>query len=280
MDPIEGIKVSKDSTFAMLLEAQERNYEIHYMQASDMFLTDDKVLANASQIQLKDQASNWFKIAAPNRIAVSDLDAVLMRKDPPFNMEYIYNTYLLDRVQETGTLVINHPTSLRNANEKLFATQFSNCITPYIAIFKINHDDANRNVILETITQLEQRTVMAQKLIPEYVEGDKRVLLIDGEPIPFALLRVPSKGELRANLAKGGSAHSVALSARDRYICEQIKPALQAMQLSFVGIDIIGEYLTEINVTSPTGIRELDKMHNLNISATLLDHIEKTLETI
>jgi len=309
MDPIEGIKVSKDSTFAMLLEAQERNYEIHYMQASDMFLTDDKVLANASQIQLKDQASNWFKIAAPNRIAVSDLDAVLMRKDPPFNMEYIYNTYLLDRVQETGTLVINHPTSLRNANEKLFATQFSNCITPYIvssqqqqlnefidehkkvvvkpldgmagdSIFKINHDDANRNVILETITQLEQRTVMAQKLIPEYVEGDKRVLLIDGEPIPFALLRVPSKGELRANLAKGGSAHSVALSARDRYICEQIKPSLQAMQLSFVGIDIIGEYLTEINVTSPTGIRELDKMHNLNISATLLDHIEKTLETI
>jgi len=231
-----------------------------------------------------------------------------MRKDPPFDMEYIYNTYLLDRVQDSGTLVVNHPTSLRNANEKLFATQFNNCITPYIvsskqnqlnefidqhktivvkpldgmagdSIFQINHDDANRNVILETITQLEKRTVMAQKLIPEYVEGDKRVLLINGEPAPYALLRVPSKGELRANLAKGGSAHSVALNERDQYICEQIKPMLQSMQLSFVGIDIIGDYLTEINVTSPTGIRELDKMHKLNISATLFDHIESSLET-
>lgn len=309
MDPIEGIKVSKDSTFAMLLEAQKRGYEIHYLQATDMFLKDQKVFANTAQIQVKDKASNWFKTAEPICLDMSDLDAVLMRKDPPFNMEYIYNTYLLDRVQEAGTLVANHPTSLRNANEKLFATQFSNCITPYLvssqhhqlnefidehkeivvkpldgmagdSIFRIHHKDANRNVILETITQLEQRTVMAQKLIPEYVEGDKRVLLINGEPIPFALLRVPSKGELRANLAKGGSAHSVPLSARDRYICEQIKPALQAMQLSFVGIDIIGEYLTEINVTSPTGIRELNKMHDMNISATLFDHIEKSLEAL
>jgi len=298
MDPIEGIKVSKDSTFAMLLEAQNRAYEITYMQACDLVLKDGKVLANAAHIEVQDQASNWFKTHAPRSIDLSTLDVVLMRN----------NTYLLDQVQQAGTLVVNHPTSLRNANEKLFATNFSRCIPPYIvssqksqlndfidehkhvvvkpldgmagnSIFQVKHDDTNRQVILETITQLEQQTVMAQKLIPEYVEGDKRVLLINGEPVPYALLRVPSKGELRANLAKGGSAHSIALSERDRYICEQIKPALQDMQLAFVGIDIIGEYLTEINVTSPTGIRELDKMHNLNISATLFDHIEHSLKT-
>ncbi len=306
MDPIEGIKVSKDSTFAMLLEAQNRGYEIHYMQAGDLLLKDDLVLANSMQISVDDQPNKWYSAKKPVLINLADLDVVLMRKDPPFNMEYVYTTYLLDRVQNQNTLVINHPQSLRNANEKLFATQFNNCITPYIvtrqqdalndfidehkiivvkpldgmagdSIFQIEHDDANRNVIIETITQLEQRTVMAQKLIPEYVEGDKRVLLINGEPIPYALLRVPSKGELRANLAKGGTGKGIELNERDRYICEQIKPKLQSMQLGFVGIDIIGDFLTEINVTSPTGIRELDKMYDLNISATLFDHIESQL---
>lgn len=306
MDPIEGIKISKDSTFAMLLEAQKRDYEIHYLQACDLFLKDDVVMSNTSQIRVQDQVNNWFEASNSTQLEMSQFDVVLMRKDPPFNMEYIYTTYLLDKVQKHGTLVVNHPTSLRNANEKLFATQFNDCITPYVvtqqqavlnefvdehkqvvvkpldgmagdSIFQVNYDDANRNVILETITQLEQRTVMAQKLIPEYVDGDKRILLINGEPIPYALLRVPAKGELRANLAKGGLAKGTELSSRDRYICEQIKPALQDMQLSFVGIDIIGEYLTEINVTSPTGIRELDKMYELNISATLFDHIENTL---
>ncbi len=307
MDPIEGIKVGKDSTFAMLLEAQKRCYEIHYMHASELILKDGQVKASSRQIRVQDQTSNWYELEESEQIDMAYLDVVLMRKDPPFNMQYIYTTYLLDRIQSHGTLVFNHPESLRNANEKLFATQFSDCIAPYIvtqqqgtlnefidehqtvvvkpldgmagdSIFKIEHDDANRNAILETITQLEQRTVMAQKLIPEYVHGDKRVLLINGEPISHALLRVPSKGELRANLAKGGTAKGVELSARDHYICEQIKPTLQAMQLSFVGIDIIGEYLTEINVTSPTGIRELDKMYDLNISAILFDHIETQLK--
>lgn len=307
MDPIEGIKASKDSTFAMLLEAQKRGYEIHYLQARDLFLKDDAVIANTAQIRVQDQASNWFEASASSQLEMSYFDVVLMRKDPPMNMEYIYTTYLLDRVQKLGTLVVNHPTSLRNANEKLFATQFNDCITPYLvtqqqavlnefidehkqvvvkpldgmagdSIFQVNYDDANRNVILETITQLDQRTVMAQKLIPEYVDGDKRVLLINGEPILYALLRVPLKGELRANLAKGGAGQGIELNARDRYICEQIKPALQDMQLCFVGIDIIGKYLTEINVTSPTGIRELDKMYDLNISETLFDHLESQLK--
>ncbi|MFK7815678.1 MAG: glutathione synthase [Gammaproteobacteria bacterium] len=307
MDPIEGIKVRKDSTFAMLLEAQNRGYEIHYLQSKDLYLKNDVVFANSVEISVQDQNNHWFTaIKDPIQHEMSAFDVVLMRKDPPFNMEYIYTTYLLDRAEECGVLVINHPASLRNANEKLFATKFKDCITPYIvsqqqtilnkfidehkkvvvkpldgmagdSIFQINNDDANRNVILETITQLNQRTVMAQKLIPEYVQGDKRVLLINGEPIPYALLRVPSKGELRANLAKGGSAQGIELNARDKYICSQIGPVLRAMQLSFVGIDIIGEYLTEINVTSPTGIRELDKMYDLNISATLFDHIENQL---
>lgn len=307
MDPIESINVRKDSTFAMLLEAQKRGYEIHYLQAGDMFLKNDTVFANTSKITIQDQSSDWFTAKDPIQVEMSNFNVVLMRKDPPFNMEYIYTTYLLDRVEESGTRVINHPASLRNANEKLFATKFKDCITPYVvtqqqtilnrfidehkkvvvkpldgmagdSIFQIGHDDANRNVILETITQLDQRTVMAQKLIPEYVQGDKRVLLINGEPIPYALLRVPSKGELRANLAKGGSAQGIELNARDKYICAQIGPSLRAMQLSFVGIDIIGEFLTEINVTSPTGIRELDKMYDLNISAILFDHIENQLK--
>ena len=309
MDPIEGIKVSKDSTFAMLLEAQRRRYEIHYIKASELLLKNGRLLANSKHIKVQDQSSNWFETKEPEQIDMSNLDVVLMRKDPPFDMQYIYTTYFLDRIQSHGTLVVNHPESLRNANEKLFATQFSNCIAPYIvtqqkvmlnefideqqtivvkpldgmagdSIFQIKHDDANRNAIIETITQFEKRSVMAQKFIPEYVHGDKRVLLINGEPVPYALLRVPSKGELRANLAKGGIAKGVELNARDHYICEQIKPTLQAMQLSFVGIDIIGEYLTEINVTSPTGIRELDKIYDLNICATLFDHIETQLKSI
>jgi len=298
MDPIEGIKVNKDSTFAMLLEAQKRGYAIHYMQAADLSLDNGQILATYQQISVQDQPDDWFQAEATKQINMTDLDVILMRKDPPFDMQYIYTTYLLDYVQKNGTLVINHPASLRNANEKLFATQFNNCITPYIvsqqqaalntfidqhklvvvkpldgmagdSIFQVHHDDPNRNVILETITQLGKRTVMAQKLIPEYVQGDKRILLINGEAIPYALLRVPSKGELRANLAKGGTGKGVELSKRDRFICEQLKPILQAMHLSFVGIDIIGEYLTEINVTSPTGIRELD---------TLFDHIETQLK--
>ncbi len=307
MDPIEGINISKDSTFAMLLEAQHRGYEIHYLQASDLILKDSKVLAQTCLLEVQDQAKNYFSKQAPRLINMSDLDVVLMRKDPPFDMEYIYTTYLLDRIQQNGTLVVNDPTSLRNANEKLFATQFNNCIAPYVvtqkqstlnefideykqivvkpldsmagdSIFQIKEDDANRNVILETITHQQQRTVMAQKFIPEYTQGDKRILLINGEAIPYALLRIPAKGELRANLAKGGSAQGIELSTRDHFICQQIKPILQNMGLSFVGIDVIGDYLTEINVTSPTGIRELDKMYDLNISVNLFDHIEIQLK--
>lgn len=306
MDPIAGINVSKDSTFAMLLEAQRRAYQVHYLQTSDLYLADTRIMGLVAQISVQDDQYDWYELRDPVPTDLSELDVVLMRKDPPFNMEYIYTTYLLDQLCETGTMVVNHPTSLRNANEKLFATRFAECTVPSVitrkkqilddfinahkeivikpldgmagdSVFRIQHNDPNRNAILETITRLGHRTVMAQQFITNYKKGDKRILIIDGEPIPYALVRIPTKGELRANLAKGGTAQSAELTARDRWICEQIKPELIALQLSFVGIDVIGDYLTEINVTSPTGIRELDKIHNLNICALLFDSIEKRL---
>lgn len=309
MDPIEHIKTAKDSTFAMLLEAQRRGYEIYYLQASDLVLTDNKVMAQIAQIKVQDNSDNWFELGKPSYKDLSELDVILMRKDPPFNMEYIYTTYLLDQLQNNGTLVVNHPTSLRDSNEKLFATKFSQCIVPTIvtaenkflndfidqqkevvvkpldgmagdSIFRIQHNDPNRNVILETITKYGHRTIMAQQFIPAYKQGDKRILLIEGEPVPYALVRKPAAGELRANLAKGGTAKGAELTARDKWICEQIKIDLIDMQLIFVGIDVIGEYLTEINVTSPTGIRELDKMYSLNICETLFNNIEKQLNKL
>ncbi len=308
MDPIEEINVSKDSTFAMLLEAQRRAYQIHYLQASELYLADNVVMGYAAQMSVQDDQSDWYELLDTVPTDLGELDVVLMRKDPPFNMEYIYTTYLLDQLCETGTMVVNHPAGLRNANEKLFATRFTECTVPFTvtrkkqvlddfinihkevvvkpldgmagdSVFRVQHDDPNRNVILETITHFGRRTVMAQQFIAAYKKGDKRILLIDGEPIPYALVRVPAKGELRANLAKGGTAQGAELTTRDRWICEQVKPALTAMQLSFVGIDIISNYLTEINVTSPTGIRELDKIYDLNICATLFDSIERRYET-
>ena len=309
MDPLENINISKDSTFAMLLEAQRRGYQIHYIQQSDLFLADNKVMGLAAQISLLDDKSEWYEIHKSGVKVLSELDVVLMRKDPPVNMEYIYTTYLLDQLQEARTLVINHPTSLRNVNEKLFAARFLECTVPSIVsrkkqilddfidehkeivikpldgmagdyIFHVQHNDLNRNVIIETMTHMGHRTVLAQKFIAAYKTGDKRILLIDGEPVSHALLRVPVEGELRANLAKGGTAKGAELSERDRWICKQLKPELVAMQLDFVGIDVIGNFLTEVNITSPTGVRELDKMYSLNICATLFDSIETRLNLI
>ena len=306
MDPIDKIKPEKDSTLAMLLEAQRRNYNIHYLQQSDLYLTDGRVMGKTSAISVQDSPSNWYETQNSTAKDLSEFDVVLMRKDPPMDMEYIYTTLLLDQLYLKGTLVVNHPSSLRNANEKLLATNFVACTPAFVisrskqilndflnehkdivvktldgmagdSVFRIQHNDPNRNVIIETITQLGHRTAMAQQFLPDYKKGDKRILLIDGEPIDYALLRVPAKGELRANLAKGGTAEGIKLSSRDRWICEQIKPTLVSMQPSFVGIDVIGDYLTEINITSPTGVRELDKMYDLNICATLFDSIENQL---
>ena len=306
MDPIEAINIHKDSTFAMLLEAQRRVWKIYYLHPSDLYLQGTEVMGHALQISVQDDSTCWVEPGDRVVRNLSDLDVILMRKDPPFDMEYIYTTFLLERVQQAGTLIVNPPHSLRNANEKLSVTHFPDCTVPFMvsrnreplghfidqhedivvkpldgmagdSVFRIWHEDPNRNVILETATQHGARTVMAQKLIADYRKGDKRILLIGGEPIPHALVRVPAQGELRANLARGGTPSAAALTERDRWICERIRPELKAIQIDFAGIDVIGGFLTEINITSPTGIRELDRLCGLNVAAALLDTIEQRL---
>lgn len=306
MDPIQGINIKKDSSFAMLLEAQRREWEIWYMVVDGLRLENNAVVSTASLLKVTDNANQWFELSEPEVIDLSSLDVILMRKDPPFNMEYIYVTYLLELVEKQDTLIVNQPDSLRDCNEKLFTAWFPQCCAPTLvgrrledfnrflseqsnivvkpldgmggkSIFIVHEHDKNRNVVFETLTDHEQRFAMAQKYIPEIQQGDKRVLLIDGHPVPYALARIPSEKDNRGNLAAGASAVGVELSTRDRWICDQIGPELSKRGLLFVGLDIIGDYLTEINVTSPTCIRELDHIYDLNISADLFDVIDSKL---
>ncbi len=303
MDPISRINIKKDSSFAMLLAAQKRGWDIKYMEMQDLYISNDVPMANMQSLQVVKNPQQWFTLANPRTSKLSDLDILLMRKDPPFDLEYIYATYILEHAERLGTLVVNSPAALRNVNEKFFITHFANCIAPtqisrnmailldFIAthqnaiikplegmggqrIFRANADDPNTRVILETMTNNETRFIMVQKYIPEIAAGDKRILLINGEPIPFALARIPAAGEIRGNLARGGNGKGVALSARDRWICRQVGPRLRALGLYFVGLDVIGDYLTEINVTSPTCIRELDSLYNIDIGSQLLDALE------
>ena len=306
MDPIASINPKKDSTLAMLLEAQSRDWTIYYMEQGDMFLRDNKAYAHMRQLTVSNDLSNWFESGQASLKAMDELDVILMRKDPPFNMEYIYTTYLLEHAEDAGVLVINKPQSLRDVNEKAYITWFPQCCAPTLmsrnagqlreflyewgdiilkpldamggdSVFRVRENDPNINVIIETITQHETRFVMAQRFIPEISEGDKRILLIDGRPIPFALARIAAPGETRANLAAGGHGEGMPLSERDLWICEQVGPTLRAKGLIFVGLDVVGDYLTEINVTSPTCIRELDAIYDLNISGWLMDCIETKL---
>ena len=300
MDPIGSINIKKDSSFAMLLAAQKRGWEVLYMEQSDLFLRDGRVYAHLRKLHVQDDPKDWFKLDAPHTEALERLDILLMRKDPPFDMEYIYSTHLLDRAEAEGVLVVNKPASLRDCNEKLYTAWFPECCAPTLvsrsktqfreflaeqsdivmkplhgmggaSIFRVRVDDPNTGVILETLTEHGQRFAMAQRFIPEISAGDKRILMIDGEPVPYALARIPAEGESRGNLAAGGRGEGVALSARDRWICEQIGPALRERGLTFVGLDVIGDYLTEINVTSPTCIRELDTLYGLDIAGQLMD---------
>jgi glutathione synthase len=306
MDPIGAIHYKKDSTLAMLLEAQRRGYALFYMEQADLYCRDTAPMARMRPLQVKADATNWFSLGAAQQLPLAQLDVMLMRKDPPFDENYIYTTHLLELAEQRGSLVINRPQSLRDANEKLFALQFPQCIPPTMvsaqaallreflaeqhdiivkplgamggaSIFRLTRTDPNINVVLEIMTQHGSRLVMAQRYLPEVLQGDKRILLIDGEPVPYALARIPAAGETRANLAVGGRGEGIALTERDRWICAQVAPALRARGLMFVGLDVIGEYLTEINVTSPTCIRELDTQFGLNISGMLLDRIETTL---
>ncbi|MEO6697411.1 MAG: glutathione synthase [Gammaproteobacteria bacterium] len=304
MDPIASINIKKDSSFAMLLEAQRRGWPIAYMEQGDLFLRDGKTYARMRSLRVEDNPKHWFELGGETTEPLTALDVILMRKDPPFDMEYIYTTYLLERAEVEGVLVVNKPQALRDCNEKLFTAWFPQCIPPTLvtrrkmqlrdflnehadiilkplggmggaSVFRLRAGDPNIAVVIETMTQHEQLFIMAQKFIAEINEGDKRILLVNGEPIPYALARIPAEGETRGNLAAGGRGVGVPLSPRDRWICEQVGPTLRDKGLLFVGLDVIGDYLTEINVTSPTCVRELDALYGLNISALLLDAIEQ-----
>jgi glutathione synthase len=306
MDPIDNIKVQKDSSFAMLLAAQARGWTLWYMEVNDLWLRDGEAYGNMRPLQVQDDLKNWYTLQPSQQAPLSQLAVILMRKDPPFDIEYIMTTYLLEQAEAAGTLVINKPQSLRDANEKLYTAWFPQCCAPTLvtrsaahlrdfldsqqdiivkpldgmggqSIFRITKGDVNTSVILEMMSQHQQRFVMAQRYIPEIVDGDKRILLINGEPIPYALARIPATGELRGNLAAGGHGEGVPLTARDQWICQQVGPMLRDKGLLFVGLDVIGPYLTEINVTSPTCIRELDRLHELDIAGQLMEAIEKQL---
>lgn len=307
MDPIATINIYKDSTFAMLLEAQSRGWMLFYMEMSDLYLRDGRTFARMRRLTVRRDDQHWYAFEGECERPLDELDVVLMRKDPPFDQEYIYVTYLLECAASRRTLVVNHPRALRDANEKLFTAWFPQCCAPTLvarepsrlreflreqgeiilkpldgmggaSIFYLHLNDPNISVILETMTLKGRRFVMAQKYLPQIAAGDKRILLINGQPVPYALARIPAAGEVRGNLAAGGRAEGRALTERDRWICAQVGPELRRRGLIFVGIDVIGEYLTEINVTSPTGIQELDKLFGLNISAQLMNEIEGLIQ--
>ncbi len=306
MDDIAHIKIHKDSSFALLLAAQKRGWELIYMELSDLFLRDGRAFARMREVQVQDDALHWFSLGEAVTEPLDHLPLILMRKDPPFNLEYIAATYVLEAAEARGSLVVNKPQSLRDANEKLYTAWFAHCCPPTLvtrraewlrdflheygdiilkpldgmggaSIFRVRSGDPNLNVIIETLTAHGERFIMAQKFIPEISAGDKRILLLDGEPVPYALARIPAPGETRGNLAAGGRGEGVPLSQRDLWICQQVAPTLRAKGLLFVGLDVIGDYLTEINVTSPTCIRELDAQFGLDIAGQLIAVLEQRL---
>ena len=308
MDPIGAIKPYKDTTLAMLLAAQARGWKLLYMEQADLYLTQGEARARRRALSVKDDKHDWFELGAEDDGPMAGaMDLVLMRKDPPFDMEYIYSTYVLERAEAAGVLVVNRPQSLRDANEKAFTAWFPQCCPPTLMtrdmarmrgflkehhkivvkppdgmggsqIFVLEEGDANVSVALETLTHEGKRLAIAQKYLPEIKAGDKRILLIDGEPVPYALARVPATGESRGNLAAGGKGVGVALTERDRWIAAQVAPTLREKGLLFVGLDVIGDWLTEINVTSPTCVRELDALYKLDIAGDFMDMLAKKLQ--
>ena len=303
MDPIAGIKQYKDSTFAMLLEAQRRGHEIWYMEPAHLTVSDGVALGHMRPLRVRDNRESWFELGESQNRELAVLDFLLMRKDPPFDMDYVYSTYMLDLAEQAGVTVVNRPQALRDANEKCFTTHFPQCCVPALitrsateiktfvvdhglsvvkplggmggdSIFQLRPADPNLNVILESMTGGNQDLVMVQRYIPEITAGDKRILVVNGEPVPWALARIPGAGDFRGNLAKGGTGKGVALTDRDRWICSQVAPELKRRGILFAGLDVIGDWLTEINVTSPTCIRELDAQFGLNIAGDLFDALE------
>ena len=305
MDDIASINPKKDSSLAMMLEAKRRNWDIYTFDSSDMFHLKGEVFAKARKTLVADSQSNWHECEEAEILQLKEIDVVFMRKDPPFDMDYIYATYLLEQLEASGVMVVNKPSSLRDANEKLFALNFPDLIPKTLVssdneklsvfindnvdvvvkpldgmggtnIFKLKKGDDNEEVLLK-LTNNGQRYIMAQEFLPEIKHGDKRILLINGKPVDYALARMPAEGNFKGNLAAGAIGVGQPLSERDRFLCKQIAPMLIEKELIFVGLDVIGDYITEINVTSPTCIRELDSQFGLNISSELLDVVEEKL---
>lgn len=306
MDSIDQINIKKDTSFAMLLEAQARGWELHYMELGDLFLRNGEAFARTRIIKVERNPQKWFEFTVEQTIPLADLNVILMRKDPPFDSEFLHATYILERAENAGVYVVNKPQSLRDANEKLFTALFAHCcaetlvtreakrIREFLAeqqdiilkpldgmggasIFRVKQDDPNLSVILEVMTQHNQRYIMAQRYLPEIKDGDKRILVVNGEAIPYALARIPQHGETRGNLAAGGSGEGRPLTERDKWIVSQVAPTLKAKGLIFVGLDVIGDKLTEINVTSPTCVQELDAQFGLNIAGILMNHIAEVV---
>lgn len=307
MDPIADINYKKDTTLAMLWAAQARDWQLYYMEQKDLYLDQGKARANMSHLTVFRDPKAWYNLDTPQDRDLEELDVILMRKDPPFDNEYIYSTYILEDAERKGTLIVNRCQGLRDSNEKVFATQFPQCCPPVLvsramgrlrefhrehkdvifkpldgmggtAIFRAMDGDPNVSVILETLTNYGTQTIMAQRYIPEITDGDKRILMINGEVIPYCLARVPLAGETRGNLAAGGEGRAQPLTDRDRWIAEQVAPSLRERGILFAGLDVIGDYLTEINVTSPTCIREIDAGFDLDIAGQLMDCIAQELE--
>jgi glutathione synthase len=304
MDPIAAIKPAKDTTLALLLEAQRRGHRLYYIEQAGLACTGAQARARMAPLVVRDETANWFTLGEFKWQALAGIDVLLLRKDPPFDREYLYDTLLAELAEREGVRVVNRPQSLRDANEKLFALHFPQCCPPTVVardpealrefvaaegravlkpldgmggqgVFLANPGDPNLNVILETLTEGGRSLAMAQRFLPEIAQGDKRILMIAGEPVPFALARIPQGSDFRGNLARGGRGEPRPLSERDRWIAAEVGPELVRRGLLFVGLDVIGDWLTEINVTSPTGVRELDRQCGLNIAGQLFDALER-----
>ena len=309
MDPIAQIKPAKDSTLAMLLSAQARGYELYYLEQRHLWLADGRAYGRLHPLTVRDDREHWFRLGEGRAAALEELDVLLMRKDPPFDTEYVYTTYILDRAQAAGCLVVNAPQGLRDMNEKVYTAWFADCCAPTLitrdmadmerflaehgkavlkplhgmggrSIFVVEHGDKNLRVVFETLTDYGRRFAIVQKYLSDIViGGDSRVLLVDGEPVPYALARIPKAGETRGNLAAGARGVVRELSPRDREIAQAVGPVLARDGMMLVGLDVIGDYLTEINVTSPTGMREIMDQSGFDVAGMMIDAVERRAKT-
>ncbi|MFC6634082.1 glutathione synthase [Microbulbifer taiwanensis] len=307
MDPIANIHFKKDTTLALLQAAQRSGFQLFYFEQGDLYLDGGRAMGRGRSLQVFDDPQNWFELGEAAEQPLGDLDSMLMRVDPPFDNEYIYSTYILEAAEREGTLVVNSPQALRDCNEKIFATSFPQCCPPLIVsrdmqmlrtfhqrqrdvifkpldgmggsgVFHCKPDGANLGAILEMLTDNGRKQIMGQRYIPEIKQGDKRILVVNGEAVPYCLARIPEAGETRGNLAAGGRGEARPLSDHDRWIVEQVAPVLKERGLLFVGLDVIGDYLTEINVTSPTCVREIDAAYGTDIGGLLMSAITDRLK--